>query len=269
MLMGGSSLEREVSLLCGQRVFEALAARGYKALALDVTPDLVETLRSEQPDAVYIALHGKYGEDGTIQEVLEFLDIPYTGPGVVASTLAWDKAVSKRLFREAGIPTPAWVTLHVRRVQGDGRGHRARPACRSWSAASRSSSSRPSRAPRSASPRSRRPTQLPEALLGALGYGDKAIVEKWIDGCELAVSVLDGAEDPRCCRPVEMVAKSGLFDFDGDVHARRDRLLRAGPAGRRGRLRACRELAGAGPRICSAAVTVSRVDMVVDDDGTP
>jgi len=94
VLMGGRSLEREVSLKSGERVCAALEARGYKVLPLDVTPELVDTLRCERPDAVYIALHGKDGEDGTVQELLEFLGIPYTGPGVVASALAWDKAVS-------------------------------------------------------------------------------------------------------------------------------------------------------------------------------
>ena len=91
VLMGGRSLEREVSLASGSRVCEALEALGYYVLALDVTADLVSTLRSERPSAAYIALHGKYGEDGTVQELLEFLGIPYTGPGVVASALAWDK----------------------------------------------------------------------------------------------------------------------------------------------------------------------------------
>ena len=132
VLMGGRSLEREVSLASGKRVADALEALGYYVLSLDVTPDLVDTLRSERPDAAYIALHGKYGEDGSIQELLEFLGIPYTGPGVVSSYLAWDKSVTKHLFAQAGIPTPALDHAHGRRVQGDGRGCRARPrpACR-------------------------------------------------------------------------------------------------------------------------------------------
>jgi D-alanine-D-alanine ligase len=111
VLMGGASLEREVSLKSGKRVAEALEALGHKVLALDITPELVDTLRCEAPDCCYIALHGKYGEDGTIQELLEFLGIPYTGSGVIASTLAWDKSVAKYLLRGADIPTPAWITL--------------------------------------------------------------------------------------------------------------------------------------------------------------
>jgi D-alanine-D-alanine ligase len=266
VLMGGRSLEREVSLLSGQRVFEALISLGYRSLALDVTPDLVDTLRSEKPDAVYIALHGSLGEDGTIQEVLEFLGIPYTGPGVVSSALAWDKAVSKRLFREADIPTPDWVTFTA-------------DAFKEMGAATALD-----RVPRVVGgfPLVVKPAEqgsalgltkvemaeaLPEALLGALGYGDKAIVEKWVDGRELAVSVLGSPEDPEVLPPVEMVAKSGIFDFsamytrgatDYFVPARLepavDERVR-GLAGAIHHLLGCRD--------------VSRVDMVVDDAGTP
>jgi D-alanine-D-alanine ligase len=212
VLMGGRSLEREVSLRSGERVFGALQELGYRAIALDVTPDLVETLRRERPDAVYIALHGKFGEDGTVQECLEFLGIPYTGPGVVACDLSWDKSLSKRLFAQAGIPTPPWVTFTA-------------DAFKEMGAASALDL-----VPASvgAFPLVVKPTKqgsalgltkvedadgLPEALLSALSYGDAALVEEWIEGRELAVSVLDGPDGPQVLPPVEMVARSGLFDF--------------------------------------------------------
>lgn len=212
VLMGGRSLEREVSLRSGRRVCEALTERGYRVVPLDVTADLVPALRSERPDAAYIALHGKYGEDGTIQEVLEFLGIPYTGPGVVASTLAWDKAVSKRLFAENGIPTPAWVTFSTAAFKEMGAATAldlipgfvgefplvVKPA----EQGSALGLTRVTEA-----------SELPNALMNALSYGDKAIVERWIDGAELAVSVLDGPDGLRVLPPVEMVALSGLFDF--------------------------------------------------------
>ena len=120
VLMGGRSLEREVSLQSGKRVIEALKGLGHRALALDVTPDLVETLRSEKPDAVYIALHGKFGEDGMIQELLEFLKIPYTGSGVLTSMLAWDKDLAKRLFLTHDIPTPPWVAFSASAIKETG-----------------------------------------------------------------------------------------------------------------------------------------------------
>jgi D-alanine-D-alanine ligase len=212
VLMGGRSLERDVSLRSGERVFAALQELGYRALALDVTPELVETLRSEKPDAVYIALHGKFGEDGTVQEALEFLGIPYTGPGVVASSLAWDKSLSKRLFQEAGVTTPPWVTF-------------TKDAFKEMGAATALDL-----VPEAVGgfPVVVKPTKqgsalgltkvesaegLADALLSALSFGDAAIVEKWIDGVEIAVSVLDGPDGPEVLPPVEMVAKSGLFDF--------------------------------------------------------
>jgi D-alanine-D-alanine ligase len=266
VLMGGRSLEREVSLRSGERVFRALEQLGYRPLALDVTPELVDTLRRERPDAVYIALHGKFGEDGTVQEALEFLRIPYTGPGVTASALAWDKSLSKRLFAEAGVPTPAWVTFTA-------------DAFKEMGAASALDL-----VPGAVGgfPVVVKPTKqgsalglakvesgeaLPDALLSALSFGDAAIVEKWVEGTELAVSVLDGPDGPEVLPAVEMVAKSGLFDFTamytrGETEyycpARLDPRLAAEVE----RLaRECHTLLG-----CR---DVSRADMVVDADGRP
>lgn len=266
VLMGGRSLEREVSLRSGKRVCDALTERGYRVVPLDVTPELVEALRSERPDAAYIALHGKDGEDGTVQEVLEFLGIPYTGPGVVSSTLAWDKAVSKRLFRENDIPTPAWVTFTSAafKQMGAATALDLVPTAAGGfplvvKPAEQGSALGLTRVETAA--------ELPNALMDALSYGDKAIVEKWIDGVELAVSVLDGADGVRVLPPVEMVAKSGLFDFsamytpgetDYYVPARLDDAVMAEVirlAGEVHRLLGCRH--------------VSRVDMVVGADGVP
>lgn len=266
VLMGGPSLEREVSLRSGQRVFEALKGLGYRALPLDVTADLIETLRSEKPDAVYIALHGRLGEDGTIQELLEFLGIPYTGPGVVASALAWDKALSKRLFREHGIPTPDWVTFTSAAFKEMGAATAldlvpgvvggfpvvVKPSEQGSALGLTKVSDADA---------------LPEALLAALGFGTVAIVERWIDGAELAVSVLDDGEDPIVLPPVEIVAKSGLFDFeamytrgetDYFVPARLDEAVD-------GRVR---ELARGVYELLGCR-DVCRVDMVVGEDGNP
>ncbi|MDO8847016.1 MAG: D-alanine--D-alanine ligase [Coriobacteriia bacterium] len=266
VLMGGQSLEREVSLVSGQRVCDALEAEGYKVLALDVTPELVTTLRSEKPDAVYIALHGKYGEDGTVQELLEFLGIPYTGPGVVASTLAWDKSLSKRLFRIEGVPTPAWVafTADAFKQMGAATALDLVPdAVGGFPVVVKPSKQG------SALGLTKVETAeaLPEALLTALSFGDTAIVEKWIDGRELAVSVLDGPDAPRVLPPVEMVPVSGLFDFSamytpGEteyyVPARLSETEMAevvALAARVHQLLGCRH--------------VSRVDMVLGADGVP
>jgi D-alanine-D-alanine ligase len=267
VLMGGRSLEREISLASGKRVCEALTELGYRVLALDVTPELVQTLRDERPDACYIALHGKYGEDGTIQELLEFLGIPYTGPGVTASALAWDKSVAKRLFAGAGITTPAWVTLTADAFKEMG-------AATALDLVPESVGGfpvvvKPSKQG-SALGLARVETSeaLPEALLTALSYGEAALVEKWIDGPELAVSVLDGPDgEPMVLPPVEIVAKSGLFDFSamytaGETDYYVPARLAAAVSEEVVRLaRAVHELLG-----CR---DVSRVDMVVGGDGIP
>ncbi len=267
VLMGGQSLEREVSLVSGKRVCDALEAEGYRVLALDVTPDLVATLRSERPDAVYIALHGKYGEDGTVQELLEFLGIPYTGPGVVASALAWDKALSKRLFVADGIPTPAWVTFTADAFKQMGAATAldlVPAAVGGFPVAVKPSKQGSALGLTKVDDAS----GLAEALLGALAYGDAAIVEKWIDGRELAVSVINGRDgSPRVFPPVEMEPKSGLFDFtamytpgesDYYVPARLDEVTTA----------AVNDLA-ARVHTLLGCERVSRVDMVVAADGTP
>lgn len=266
VLMGGRSLEREVSLRSGERVFGALTELGYRAIALDVTPELVDTLRRERPDAVYIALHGRFGEDGAVQEALEFLGIPYTGPGVVASLLAWDKSLSKRLMAAAGVPTPPWVTFTADAFKEMG----AAGALDLVPAAV------------GGFPVVVKPTKqgsalgltrvadaeaLPEALLSALSYGDAALVEKWVEGRELAVSVLDGPDGPEVLPAVEMIAKSGLFDFRamytrGETEYYCPARLAPEAAAEVDRLAArCHALLG-----CR---DVSRVDMVVDGDGHP
>jgi D-alanine-D-alanine ligase len=266
VLMGGRSLERDVSMRSGERVFGALSELGYRALALDVTPELVETLRREKPDAVYIALHGKFGEDGTVQEALEFLGIPYTGAGVVASTLAWDKALSKRLFAAAGIPTPPWVTFTSDAFKEMGAASAldlvpdavgGLPLCVKPS--KQGSALGLSKVEDAAT--------LPDALLTALSYGDAALVEKWVDGTELAVSVLGGPEGPEVLPPVEMVAKSGVFDYTAAYTAGATdyycpaRLDEAATAEVVRLARECHLLLG-----CR---DVSRVDMVVDGRGRP
>jgi D-alanine-D-alanine ligase len=266
VLMGGRSLEREVSLRSGERVFRALEELGYRALALDVTPDLTETLRREKPDAVYIALHGKFGEDGTVQESLEFLGIPYTGPGVVACELSWDKGLSKRLFAQNGIPTPEWVTF-----SGDAFKEMGAATALDLVPAAVGGFPVVVKPTKQGSALGLTKVEhedgMPEALLTALAYGDAALVERWIQGTEIAVSVLDGPDGVTVLPPVEMVAKSGLFDFRamytaGETDYYCPARLDAATLQRVADLAAqCHTLLG-----CR---DVSRVDMVVDGSGRP
>ncbi len=266
VLMGGRSLEREVSLASGRRVSDALQAAGYYVLALDVTADLVGTLRSERPDAAYIALHGKYGEDGTIQELLEFLGIPYTGPGVVSCALSWDKSVAKHLFAEKNIPTPAWVTLTADAFKEMGAATALDQI--SGSVGGFPVAVKPARQGSALGfQRIDSAEGLADALLSALSYDTSAMVERWIDGTELAVSVLGEGEDAVVLPPVEIVPTRGFYDFSARVTPGEADFFapaRISPQATRAVSDVARNVhAALGSR------DVSRVDMMLDAEGMP
>ena len=115
VLMGGSSAEREISLLSGNAVLNALQSQGINAHAFDPAEKNIFELKTEQYDRCFIALHGRYGEDGTIQGALELMRIPYTGSGVMASSVAMNKVMTKRIWQSLGLPTPKWIEVTNRR----------------------------------------------------------------------------------------------------------------------------------------------------------
>lgn len=268
VLMGGRSLEREVSLASGGHVVDALTDLGYNVVALDLIPELVDTLRSERPDACYIALHGKLGEDGTIQEMLEFLGIPYTGPGVLASALAWDKDLSKRIMADAGVVVPKSVALSVDGVKEMG-------AARSLDLLPEAIGGLPAivKPARQGSALGLRrvddPADLADAIVSALGFDSKVLVERFIEGTELAVSVLDDREtgEPCALPPVEIVARGGVFDYDARFEP--DAVEYFAPA----RLTSEQDAAVRATAVRVHEVLgcrdVSRVDMILAKDGTP
>ncbi|MEZ5645814.1 MAG: D-alanine--D-alanine ligase [Burkholderiaceae bacterium] len=112
VLMGGRSAEREVSMMSGQGVLAALRSRGVDAHPFDPAERAMDELRRDGFDRCFIALHGRFGEDGTVQGALELLGIPYTGPGVMASAVAMDKLMTKRIWLAENLPTPAWRQVH-------------------------------------------------------------------------------------------------------------------------------------------------------------
>lgn len=112
VLLGGDSAEREISLLSGQAVLTALQSQGVDVIGIDVGPDIAERLRDEKIDRVFNILHGRGGEDGKLQGLLEMMRIPYTGSGVLASALAMDKVKTKQLWAASGLPTPRFSILH-------------------------------------------------------------------------------------------------------------------------------------------------------------
>ena len=194
VLKGGRSLEREVSLRSAARVEDAVGALGHEATGIDVGEDLVRRLRDERPDAVFIALHGPGGEDGTVQELLEILDLPYTGPGVAACALCMDKVAAKHKMRGAGIPTPDWAAFNATAFRELGAADAleeiearlgfpvvVKPASQGSSLGVEFAASR---------------DEVPQALVAAFSYDDRVLLEHYVRGRELAVSVLDGEALP-------------------------------------------------------------------------
>jgi D-alanine-D-alanine ligase len=194
VLKGGRSLERVVSLRSAARVEDALGELGQEAVGIDVGRDLVSRLRAERPDVVFIALHGPGGEDGTVQELLEILDLPYTGPGVAACALCMDKVAAKHEIRAAGLPTPDWAAFNATAFRELGAADTLeeieerlrfplviKPASQGSSLGVEFASSR---------------DEVPEALVAAFSYDDRVLLERYVKGGELAVSILDGEALP-------------------------------------------------------------------------
>ncbi len=264
VLMGGRSLERDISLRSGRRVCNALSELGYDVLELDVDESLVPTLKRERPDLVYIALHGKFGEDGTVQELLEILDIPYTGPGVFASTMGFNKALSKEVFIHEGIATPPFFVLSEATFQEMGAVQAlpaaaeklgfpvvVKPAAQGSALGVNFASSI---------------EVLPLAVQSALHYDERVLLEKYVSGTEVAASIL-GNQELEALPLVETVPRSEFFDFDARYTpglteyycpARLDEQTTAAAVD--AALRTHRVL---------GCLNVSRVDIIIDGEGVP
>jgi D-alanine-D-alanine ligase len=200
VLFGGLSAEREVSLKSGAAVYQALAAQGYNTVLIDVGRDLPDVLKREGIDAAFIALHGRYGEDGCVQGLLELLQIPYTGSGVLASALAMHKLYSKQAFAASGILTapfrcyrrgeaviltelPFGLPLVVKPVQeGSSVGVSI----------------------------VKDESQLAAALDLAFLHDDEILVEKYIKGQEVQIGILED----RSIGAIEIVPKNEFYDFE-------------------------------------------------------
>jgi D-alanine-D-alanine ligase len=202
VLKGGRSLERQVSLRSGARVEDALGALGHEAAAVDVGAGLVATLREREPDAAFIALHGRGGEDGTVQELLEILGIPYTGPGVRACMRSIDKVAAKHELRAAGVPTPDWAAFNALAFRELGA---AEALDEIEAGLGFPLVIKPARGGSSLGVRfAAGADEVPEALVAAFSYDDRVLLERHVEGRELAVSLLNGIALPAVeARPHE------------------------------------------------------------------
>ncbi len=210
--MGGRSLEREISLRSGRRVERALRELGYEVHALDADGDFIERVLAENPSFVFVAMHGRGGEDGTLQDLLETLSIPYTGSDALSSALCMDKMLFKRMLRLHSIPTPPFHSFNEtafrelggartfpRLLEELGLPVVVKPVAQGSAIGIKFVST---------------PEQLPSAILGAFGYGDRVLVEKRIVGRELAVTVMDSPEGPRALPVVELFTPESFYSYE-------------------------------------------------------
>ena len=194
VLKGGRSLERQVSLRSGARVEDALGRLGHEAVPIDVGLDFIHRLRDARPDVAFIAMHGRDGEDGTVQELLEIVGVPYTGSGVLACVRATDKVLAKHLLTEAEIPTPDFFAFNETafRELGAAEALAAIEERLDFPIVVKPSSQGSALGIKFA----RSAADLPAALVAAFSYDSKVLLERYVHGRDLAVSILDGEPLP-------------------------------------------------------------------------
>lgn len=251
VLLGGLSAEREVSLKSGTAVHQALVAQGYNAVAIDAGRDLADVLKAEGVEVAFIALHGRYGEDGCVQGLLELLQIPYTGSGVLASALAMHKLYSKQAFAASGILTapfrcyrrgenvnladlPFGLPLVVKPVQeGSSVGVSI----------------------------VKEEAQLIPALEEAFRHDNEILVEQYIKGQEVQVGILDG----KPIGAIEIVPKNEFYDFEAKyTDGMAEHIF---PARLEAELYEKAQLVGLSAHLALGCKGYSRVDLLVTAEG--
>jgi D-alanine-D-alanine ligase len=209
VLKGGPSLERQVSLRSGARVEDALQRLGHEVMPIDVAADLIERLQADRPDVVFLALHGRGGEDGTVQELLDIMGIPYTGSGVLACMRSVDKVLTKHLLGEAGLPTPEFFAFSETAFKELGAAD-ALPAIEErleFPIVVKPAAQGSALGVKFA----RTAQDVPAALVAAFSYDSRVLLERHVDGRDVAVSVLDGEALPV----VEAVPREeDFYDFE-------------------------------------------------------
>jgi len=210
VLLGGRSAEREVSLRTGAAIHKALLENGYDAVKIDVDVNIVENLKQHGIELAFIALHGKFGEDGAIQGLLEMLDIPYTGPDVLASAIAMNKIATKKILLAEGIPTPDYCVVSGSEYQGQ-------PLPVTEQKIIELGLPVVIKAPTQGSTIGitfvHAKDEIKAGLEEAFKYDPAALVEKMIPGIEITASVL-GNQDPQVLPLIEIVSNTGVYDYE-------------------------------------------------------
>ena len=207
VLMGGRSAEREISLMSGQGVLNALQSEGVNAMGFDPAQHSIAQLKEQKFTHAFIALHGRHGEDGTVQGALELMGIPYTGSGVMASAIAMDKQMTKRVWRAEGLSTPAsvWLPPHkqtpeyINAIPHElGLPLIVKPPHEGSSIGISKVST---------------PAQLAPAIALATRYDADLLCEMFIEGDEVTCPVLGQGEDAVALPVVKIVAPQGAYDY--------------------------------------------------------
>jgi D-alanine-D-alanine ligase len=257
VLKGGRSAEREVSLNSGAQVSAALTSVGFDVAEIDAADDDFPTqLATSEADVVFIALHGRFGEDGTVQGLCELLELPYVGSGVLASALAMDKVMSKLFYTQAGLTTPDYAVLrrdelfdidHL--VASLGEKTVVKPACEGSSVGMTIVHDS---------------TELPGAIEKAFEYDRQVLVERFVAGAEVTIAVL-GNEDVVALPTLEIVPVNEFYDYDSKYVPGMSRHII--PAGVSEEAREeCQRLAVAAHKTLGCR-GISRSDTIVEPDG--
>lgn len=263
ILAGGLSHERDVSIRSGRRVAEILRSQGFTTRVMDVDGQLISKLEQDRPDLVWPLLHGSTGEDGSIRDILELLELPYLGTRPKASRVAWNKPVAKAVLSAAGVSTPKYVTLpqSLFRELGAGPVMDAIADKLGLPLVVKPATGGSALGVTLVTDKAR----LAQALVDCFAYGELALIEQAVSGTELAITVIDTDGTPRALPAVEIVT-DGPYDFDARYNPGRTQYFAPArlsanqlEAAQRGALTAHREL---GLR------HISRTDMIISDDGT-
>jgi D-alanine-D-alanine ligase len=251
VLAGGPSSEREISLKSGTAVFRALVDEGFNSIFLDANDDICDIIKKNKIDVAFIALHGRFGEDGTVQKMLEDLGLPYTGSGVEASRAALDKIASKEIFVRNNIPVPRFA------VARNGEAFPADAEALGWPLVVKpqfeGSSIGLSIVKDSLS--------LDEALRKAFKYGSSVLLEEYINGRELTVGILDDKPLPV----IEIVPKNKVYDYEAKYESPDTGYLVPAPIEREVFERA--QALGIEAHKALGCRSMSRVDMIADKAG--
>jgi D-alanine-D-alanine ligase len=208
VIMGGDSSEREVSLRSGQAVFNALKSKGYDVETLDINADSAYELKQIKPDVAFLALHGKKGEDGTVQGMLEILGIPYTGPGVSCSAICMDKVLTKKMLSYENIPTADFAILTKSSINENEIAKELieKIGLPMVIKASTQGSSIGTYIVR-------QEDDILPSIQKALDYDKEILIEKFIDGIEITASII-GNDDPLVLPLIEITSENEFYDFE-------------------------------------------------------